>query len=113
MFMFNFMDAIFPILFLGMFGLIFGLMISTFTRHRKQERKNDASPRLASEATVVTKRHHVWGDHSRTDYYATFPFESGDRLELKIPHDRFGYLVEGDSGKLHFQGTRFLDFQRQ
>ena len=44
---------------------------------------------------------------------ATFQFESGDRLELKIPRDRFGYLVEGDTGKLHFQGTRFLDFQRQ
>ena len=113
MFMFNLMDAVFPILFLGMFGLVFGLIVSTLVKNRKQERKNDASPRLTSEATVVTKRTHVWGDHSRTDYYATFQFESGDRLELEIPRDRFGYLVEGDKGKLHFQGTRFLDFQRQ
>ena len=113
MFMFNLMDALFPILFLGMFGLVFGLIISTLVKSRKQERKNDASPRLSSDATVVTKRTHVWGDHSRTDYYATFQFESGDRLELKIPRDRFGYLVEGDKGKLHFQGARFLDFQRQ
>ena len=113
MFMFNLMDAVFPILFLGMFGLVFGLIVSTLVKNRKQERKNDASPRLTSEATVVTKRTHVWGDHSRTDYYATFQFESGDRLELKIPRDRFGYLVEGDKGKLSFQGTRFLDFQRQ
>ena len=113
MFMFNLMDAVFPILFLGMFGLVFGLMFSTLAKHRKQERKNDASPRLSSDATVVTKRTHVWGDHSRTDYFATFQFESGDRLELEIPRDRFGYLVEGDRGKLHFQGTRFLDFERQ
>ena len=113
MFMFNFMDAIFPILFFAMFGLVFGMIVSTLVKNAKNERKNDASPRLASEATVVTKRTHVWGDHSRTDYYATFQFESGDRLELKIPRDRFGYLVEGDSGKLHSQGTRFLDFQRQ
>ena len=111
--MFGIIEIIFPILFLGMFGLIFGLIVSTIAKNRKQERKNDASPRLTSEASVVTKRTHVWGDHSRTDYYATFQFESGDRLELKIPRDRFGYLVEGDKGKLHFQGTRFLDFQRQ
>ena len=113
MFMFNLMDAVFPILFLTMFGLAFGLLIGSFVKHNKQERKNDASPRLTSQAHVVTKRTHVWGDHSRTDYFVTFQFESGDRLELKIPHDRFGYLVEGDRGKLHFQGTRFLDFERQ
>ena len=111
--MFGIMDALFPILFLGMFGLVFGMIISTLVKNSKQERKNDASPRLTAEATVVTKRTHVRGDHAHTTYFATFQFESGDRLEMEIPRDRFGYLVEGDKGKLHFQGTRFLDFQRQ
>ena len=111
--MFGIMDALFPILFLGMFGLVFGMIISTLVKNGKQERKNDASPRLTAEATVVTKRTHVRGDHAHTTYFATFQFESGDRLEMEIPRDRFGYLVEGDKGKLHFQGTRFLDFQRQ
>ena len=110
---FGWFDFLFPLLFLGMFGLVFGMIVSTLVKNRKQERSNDAAPRLSSEATVVTKRTHVWGDHSRTTYFATFQFESGDRLELEIPRDRFGYLVEGDRGKLHFQGTRFLDFQRQ
>ena len=109
---FGLFDVLFPILFLGMFGLVFGLMFSSLAKHRNQERKNDASPRLTSEATVVTKRTLVRGDHAHTTYFATFQFESGDRLELEIPRDRFGYLVEGDRGKLHFQGTRFLDFQR-
>ena len=111
--MFGIFDFLFPILFLGMFGLVFGLIFSSLAKQRKQERKNDASPRLTSEASVVTKRTHVRGDHAHTTYFATFQFESGDRLELEIPRDRFGYLVEGDRGKLHFQGTRFLDFQRQ
>ena len=113
MFMFSFMDAIFPILFLAMFGLVFGMIVSTLIKNVKNDRKNDASPRLTSEATVVTKRTLVRGDHAHTTYFATFQFESGDRLELEIPRDKFGYLVEGDTGKLHFQGTRFLDFQRQ
>ena len=111
--MFGIFDAIFPIMFLGVFGLVIGTIISTLVKNSKTERKNNASPRLSSDVTVVTKRTHVWGDHSRTTYFATFQFESGDRLELEIPRDRFGYLVEGDMGKLHFQGTRFLDFQRQ
>ena len=103
---------IFPILFLAFFGLIFGTVISTMIKNGKQNRKNDNSPRLTCEATVVTKRTKVWGDHSRTTYYATFQFESGDRLELEIPHNQFGYLVEGDKGKLSFQGSRYLNFER-
>ena len=110
---FGWFDFLFPILFLAVFGLAFGTIVGTLIKNGKQNRKNNAAPRLSSEATVVTKRTHVWGDHSRTTYFATFQFESGDRLELEIPRDRFGYLVEGDSGKLHFQGTRFLDFERQ
>ena len=110
---FGWFDFLFPILFIAVFGLAFGMIVSTLIKNGKQNRKNDAAPRLSSDATVVTKRTHVWGDHSRTTYFATFQFESGDRLELEIPRDRFGYLVEGDKGKLHFQGTRFLDFQRQ
>jgi len=110
---FGWFDFLFPIMFIAVFGIILGTIVSSLVKNRKQERKNDAAPRLSSEATVVTKRTHVWGDHSRTTYFATFQFESGDRLELEIPRDRFGYLVEGDRGKLHFQGTRFLDFERQ
>ena len=110
---FGWFDFLFPIMFVAVFGIILGTIVSSLVKNRKQERKNDASPRLSSEATVVTKRTHVWGDHSRTDYYATFQFESGDRLELKIPQNQYGYLVEGDRGRLHFQGTRFLNFERQ
>ena len=102
-----------PIMSVAIFGLAFGIIISGLVKESKTNRKNNASPRLSSEATVVTKRTQIRGDHAHTTYFATFQFESGDRLELQIPHDRFGYLVEGDSGKLHFQGTRFLDFQRQ
>jgi len=108
----NVISQLFPVFFLLVFGLVIGIFASTLVKQGKQNRKNNASPRITSDAAVVTKRTRVWGDHSRTDYYVTFQFESGDRLELEIPHDRFGYLVEGDKGKLTFQGTRFLDFQR-
>ena len=111
--MYSFYGSLMPILSLAIFGLAFGIIISNLVKSGRQNRKNDASPRLTTDATVVTKRTQVRGDHAHTTYFATFQFESGDRLELQIPHDRFGYLVEGDSGKLHFQGTRFLDFERK
>lgn len=108
----DFMFNVFPIVFFFMFCFVFGMIISTLVKDAKQNRKNNNSPRLTVEATVVAKRTHVRGDHAHTTYFATFQFASGDRMELNIPRDRFGYLVEGDKGKLTFQGTRFLDFER-
>lgn len=75
------------------------------------------------EASVVTKRTQVYAatrqntsvhshHHGRTSYYATFQFESGDRLELPLNASDYGMLAEGDQGKLSFQGTRFLSFER-
>ena len=49
---------------------------------------------------------------SRTYYYATFQVESGDRMELEVPDMEYGLLVEGDRGRLTFQGTRFQGFRR-
>lgn len=108
----NFIFSLFPIFFLAVFGLAIGIFVSVLVKNGKQNRQNNASPRLTCDATVVTKRTHVWGDHSHTDYYVTFQFESGDRFEMEIPHNQFGYLVEGDNGKLTFQGTRFISFER-
>ena len=34
-------------------------------------------------------------------------------MDFKVTGSQFGMLVEGDVGKLKFQGTRFLDFTRQ
>lgn len=109
---FGFIFSIFPILFLVVFAFVIGVFIYVLTKNASHERKNNNSPKLTTEATVVTKRTHVWGDHSHTDYYVTFQVPSGDRMELEIPYSQFGYLVEGDKGQLTFQGTRFLNFER-
>ena len=87
--------------------------------------KNNNSPRLTVNAAVVSKRqnttvhhHHdsnTGGMHNRssTTYYATFQFDSGDRLELCVSGREYGLLAEGDVGELTFQGTRYLSFERQ
>ncbi len=105
------------------FFLILGIIIYTLIMNAKRWHKNNNSPRLTVDATVVTKRmstsrhtHHNMNHSSHTTYsdyyYVTFQFESGDRLELGVDGQDFGLLVEGDFGKLTFQGTRFLSFER-
>ena len=82
--------------------------------------KNNQSPRLTVDATVVAKRtdvtHHHNGDNMATHstwYYATFQVESGDRMEFAVDGMEYGMLAEGDMGKLSFQGTRYLSFERE
>ena len=63
----------------------------------------------------ILSRHHTDNTmmHTFTTYYATFQVESGDRMELEVDGSDYGMLVEGDIGKLMFQGTRYLGFERR
>ena len=111
---------IFLILFFIVFAFVFAVIVGTFVRGFRRERINDRSPRLTVQAKIVAKRTQVRGNASSvhtagsayTHYFTTFEFDSGDRLELAVPADAYGYLVEGDEGNLTFQGTRFLSFDR-
>ena len=115
---------VFPVFFGLAFFLIFGIILVTIIKGIGEWNKNNHSPRLTVNATVVAKRgdvshhHHNHGagsmHHSTTSttYYVTFQVESGDRMELHVSGSEFGMLVEGDSGKLSFQGTRYLGFER-
>ena len=66
-----------------------------------------------------TRVHHHHNDNTAihtstsTSYYATFQFDSGDRLELPVSGPEYGLLAEGDTGDLTFQGTRYLGFDRR
>ena len=107
----------FQILFFLVFFLIIGVFLATMIRGIGQWHKNNQSPRLTVEATVVSKRmdyRRGAGDTHRgwTRYYATFQVTSGDRMELQMDGYEYGMLVEGDRGLLSFQGTRYLGFVR-
>lgn len=123
--MFEFAEIMFPV----MFTLVFLVIIVTIVRNIGTWSKNNHSPRLIVPAKIVGKREDVtWHHHanagdmsgaqgyhstSSTNYYITFQVESGDRLELSVPGSEYGLLIEGDEGKLTFQGTRYLSFERE
>nr|MBQ8245341.1 DUF2500 domain-containing protein [Oscillospiraceae bacterium] len=103
-----------------MFLIVSVLIIAALIRSVSQWSKDEKSPRLTVEARVIGKRtaHRRTMSDKRTigrdytNYYATFQFESGDRMELELKGHEYGLIVEGDKGKLTFQGTRYLGFER-
>ena len=119
------MFSIVPFLVMTGFVLVFAIIIVRAIRGAKEWNKNNRSPILIVDAKVVAKRtdvsrhthHHAANtamQHttSSTAYYATFEVESGDRMELRVPDREYGMLVEGDMGRLTFQGTRYKGFER-
>ena len=121
---FALMDRLFPLMFLVVFIFIISTIVGSLVSGAKRKHKNDQSPRVTADAKVVSKRMQVGqnrqssGDndmmrsYTYSKYFVTFEFESGDRLELLVDGSDYGLLVEGDAGKLSFQGTRYLGFQR-
>lgn len=120
--------SMFGIMFTIVFVIIIGTFIVMAVKGIGQWNKNNHSPRLTVDARVVAKRtdvshhHHAnagdttgaHGYHTSTSttYYVTFQVESGDRMEFCISGGEYGMLVEGDCGKLSFQGTRYQGFVR-
>lgn len=119
---FGFGFNMFSIMFTLVFLLVIGVFAAVAIRGITEWNKNNNSPRLTVDATVMSKRtnvshHHHGTDHmahsgTSTTYYVTFQVPSGDRMELRMAGHQYGLIVEGDRGKLTFQGTRFLDFER-
>lgn len=113
----------FSVIFFIIFGLILSLFIVAIVKGVKQWNTNNNSPILTVEAKIIAKRirtrhsssmmdNDMHTSSSYTDYYITFEVESGDRLEFEVPDKEYGVLIEGDQGRLTFQGTRYQSFLR-
>jgi hypothetical protein len=118
------MFVIVPIFIFVVFIFVFGTIIVRSVQGAKQWKTNNDSPVLTVDATVVAKRtdiyhhrhksspNHMKHMSSRTTYYITFEVASGDRMEFEVRDNEYGMIVEKDIGKLTFQGTRYLGFER-
>lgn len=118
----NFMFSFAPVMITVIFVIVISAFVITIFKGIKQWSYNNAQPVLIVDAEVVSKRldvsHHHHDNandtsyHSSTTYYVTFQVESGDRIEFLVPDKEYGLIVEGDRGRLKFQGTRYLGFER-
>ena len=98
--------------------LFFLLFFAVIAKNITQWFKNENSPRLTVPAVIVDKQrkthhHHSGGHHHHThSYHVTFQVESGDRMELKVIRSEYDMLLVGYWGRVSFQGTRYLGFER-
>ena len=123
--MFGLIPAIVKLGFIAVICVIIYMLL----KNGIQWHKNNNAPVLTVNVKVVAKRmavsrhqlpqhHHGHGmpmSHvsSSSAYFVTFEADTGDRLELGVPAQEYGILVEGDVGKLTFQGTRYKGFERE
>ena len=122
--MFDLMSIIVPIIFIIVIGIIvfsLGQGIVTWNRNNQSPRSTVSAVIIAKRENITHHQHANAGDASgahgfhtttSTSYYVTFLVESGDRIELCVSGTEYGMLVEGDTGRLTFQGTRYLSFER-
>lgn len=116
--------GVFEVIFFIVCALVIGTFIAIIVKGISTWNKNNNSPRLTVAAKIVSKRTNI-SHHSHTNagthghsttfstrYYVTFQVNSGDRMELSVTDSEYGMLAEGDIGKLSFQGTRYLSFER-
>ncbi|MBQ8921204.1 MAG: DUF2500 domain-containing protein [Oscillospiraceae bacterium] len=123
---FNGFMIVFIFMFIAALIANIAIVIAAIRRNAARDRQNRNAPRLTVQARVIAKRMDVrrhqnyrepdsgtfYDGTSTTYYFATFEVESGDRMELELPGEEYGLLVEGDTGVLNFQGTVFLSFAR-
>lgn len=113
--------TIVPVFVVIIFIFVIVIIAVTFATSTAQWRRNNLSPRLTVPAKIVTKRVDTRHTHPANDsfpntststYFITFEFDSGDRQEFTVQGEDYGLLAEGDTGRLTFQGKRFLSFER-
>lgn len=110
--------TLFFIVFAGIFLFAFYTIVRSIGNSIAEKRYNDSQPVLTKDVKISGKRSEVSGGRGdssvRTSYYATFEFvEDKKRLELEIEDEDYGLTAEGDSGKLTYQGRRFINFERK
>ncbi|TYP79538.1 DUF2500 domain-containing protein [Paenibacillus methanolicus] len=108
-------------LFFKLFGglvflIVIGGFVTVFIRGISRYASNNASDLVEKPARVVAKRTEVWGGSGEmsasTNYYVTFEFIDGARVELPVKGPEYGLLAEGDAGVLTHQGSRYKGFRR-
>ena len=108
--------TVFIIIFAIVFVLVLGIIIFAIVKTITRSAQNRNAPILSVDAKITSKRTETSGGMNDTSvstcYYVTFEVASGDRMEFQVNGEQSGMLAEGDEGKVTFQGTRYLSFQR-
>ncbi len=84
---------------------------------------NSSKPVLTVEARIISKRFKTFQDTQNfgdmipsynylTMYYLTFELGDKEQLEFCVTAMEYEEFNEGDTGKLSYQGNKYLGFER-
>lgn len=105
-----------------MFLSILGINLFIQLKGIHEWNKNNDSPKVTVNAKVVAKRSKTTHFHREDNglmfmnlasiYYITFEIQSEDKVEMRVNVTDYRRLYKGDCGKLTFQGTRYISFEK-
>lgn len=110
------------LIFIG-FAFVIAMFFRIASKGFKEWSHNNSLPIRVAAAKIVAKRTEVSSStqsdadnnsliNTSTYYYITFELENGQRMEFGVGGQAYGLLIEKDLGKLKYQGTRYLGFER-
>ncbi|WP_291574456.1 DUF2500 domain-containing protein [Clostridium sp. UBA4548] len=84
---------------------------------------NSSKPVLTVEGRIISKRFKTFQDTQNFGdmipsynylamYYVTFELEDKEQLEFCVSANEYEEFNEGDTGKLSYQGNKYLGFER-
>lgn len=73
--------------------------------------KNAMSPIETKTAKVISKRN-IMDNQPYLGSLLLFEFDDGSRQELSVKANAASTIAESDTGKLTYQGRKFIDFER-
>ncbi|MBD8499927.1 DUF2500 domain-containing protein [Paenibacillus arenosi] len=107
----------FKLFFGAIFIFIFGSILISIVTGISRWLSNNRAPQVSEVCKVVGKRVEVWGGRKNSgvkkEHYVTFELADGSRMELQVESTEYGLIAEGDQGMISYQGTRFLNFNRE
>ncbi len=77
---------------------------------KKEDKIAHAVPYITDHGTILKKRYTHWGDFNNT-YYLSFQSDSGVVNEFEIDGNDYNLILEGDTGIITTQGSRFIGFE--
>ena len=104
-------EEFFGALLVGLALSIILIAVLVIVIKRKQQAGYKDKPVNTAYAKVLAKRNVVPNNHMG-GFFVLFEFDDGVRREFSIDYNRASVIAENDEGNLTYQGTKFINFER-
>lgn len=95
------------------FFFLFLYALGTFAGQMLKEKSQKTLPIITANAKVISKNTEITGRHAHTHFYVAFELESGDRKQFEVTNEQYSFLLEEETGVLHYKdGNGFTFFEK-